>query len=111
MNNLGLKLNLIFLQFRTAISVGRSNFLKVLKENAGGIFEVPELIQTTAFSLEGRLTVPRIQFLIGYAQDPNTSVSTYSRFFPAIYLNEDHHQDEYLFRSEILYKVNFPLRS
>lgn len=109
MNNLGLKLNLIFLQFRTAISVGQSNFLKVLKENAGGIFEVPEL--TTAFSLEGRLTVPRIRFLIGYAQDPNTSISTYSRFFPAIYLNEDHRQDEYLFRGEILYKVNFPLRS
>jgi hypothetical protein len=58
LNNLGLKLNLIFLQFRTAISVGQSNFLKVLKENAGGIFEMPELIQTTAFSLEGRLTRP-----------------------------------------------------
>ena len=111
MNNLGLELNLIFLQYRTAISVGWSNFLKVLKENAGGIFEVPELIQTTTFSLKGRLTVPRIQILIGYAQDPNTSVSTYSHFFPAIYLNEDHCQDEYLFCGEILYKVNFPLRS
>ena len=95
------ELNLNFLQFRNGLSTGRSNFLKVLKEHASGIFDVPEL--TPAFPLEGRLDVTRIQFLIGY------SGSAYSRFFPAIYLDEDDSQDEYLFRSEILYKVNFSL--
>jgi len=101
--NLGFvtELNLNFLQFRSGLSTGRSNFLKVLKEHASGIFDVPEL--TPAFPLEERLDVTRIQFLIGY------SGSAYSRLFPAIYLDEDDSQDEYLFRSEILYKVNFSL--
>jgi len=92
------------LQFRNALSTGQSNFLKVLKEHASGIFDVPEL--TPAFPLKGRLDVTRIQMLIGYTKDPNTSRSTYSHFFPAIYLNKDDSQDEYLFCSEILYKVN-----
>ena len=105
LNNLDLvtELNLNFLQFRNAASAGRSNFLKILKEHASGIFDVPEL--TSAFLLEDRLNVPQIQFLIGYTKDPITSCSTYSRFFPAMYLSEDDSQDEYLCRGEILYKV------
>ncbi|KDR67395.1 hypothetical protein GALMADRAFT_216478 [Galerina marginata CBS 339.88] len=90
-------------KFRDGASTGRSNFVKLLKEQVGGIFDVPEM--TTALSPEGRLDIPRVQFLIGSEKDPVTSCITYPPCFPALCRNEDATNDDNLFRSEVLFRI------
>ncbi|KDR65882.1 hypothetical protein GALMADRAFT_148365 [Galerina marginata CBS 339.88] len=90
-------------KFRSAASVARSNFLKMLKDHTSGIFNVPEL--DSSFPPENRFNVSRIRYLIGYKKDPKTSEVTFSRFFPAICLNEDDSDLDNAFFGEMLYRI------